>query len=134
MSILVFILLERFAIGGFLKKHSFLAHLYVCFVIPQTWIIFAIPNIKDIGSYFQRLYPFIGKTSEFVYELDYIDALGSGWWMLAAGILLCLPFVRKLYMKHQTNVITVLVLFAVFWASVFMIVQHGSNPFMYFAF
>ena len=134
MSILVFILLERFAIGGFLKKHSILAHLYVCFVIPQTWIIFAIPDIKDIGYYFQRLYPFIGKSGEFVYELDYVDALSSGWWMLAAGVLLCLPFARKLYMKHQTNVITVLVLFAVFWASVYMIVQHGSNPFMYFAF
>ena len=134
MSILAFILLERFAIGGFLKKHSILAHLYVCFVIPQTWIIFAIPDIKDIGYYFQRLYPFIGKSGEFIYELDYVDALSSGWWMLAAGILLCLPFAKKIYMKHQTNVITVLVLFAVFWASVFMIVQHGSNPFMYFAF
>ena len=133
-SILLFILLERFAIGGFLKKHSFLAHLYVCFVIPQTWIIFAIPDIKDIGYYFQRMYPFIGKTSEFVYELDFIDALRSGWWMLLAGVILCLPFLRRLYLKYQTSIVTAAVLFAVFWASVFMLVQHGSNPFMYFAF
>ena len=133
-SILLFILLERFAIGGFLKKHSFLAHLYVCFVIPQTWIIFAIPDIKDIGYYFQRMYPFIGKTSEFVYELDFVDALRSGWWMLLAGVILCLPFLRRLYLKYQTSIVTAAVLFAVFWASVFMLVQHGSNPFMYFAF
>ena len=133
-SILLFILLERFAIGGFLKKHSFLAHLYVCFVIPQTWIIFAIPDIKDIGYYFQRMYPFIGKTSEVVYELDFVDALRSGWWMLLAGVILCLPFLRRLYLKYQTSIVTAAVLFAVFWASVFMLVQHGSNPFMYFAF
>lgn len=131
LTILLFILLEKFLIGEFLKKHEVIAHIYVCFIMLQVWVIFAIPDIREIGDYFTRLYPFLRKANEFVYMQDYIDVLKSKWLYMAAGIFMCLPFCRNRYEKHKTSPVTVIILFIVFWVSIYMLVKKGSNPFMY---
>lgn len=52
VMLLGFILLEKFCIGNFLKEHKVLSHVYLLFVIPQTWVIFRITRLKDVGAYF----------------------------------------------------------------------------------
>ena len=52
VMLLGFILLEKFCIGNFLKKYKVLSHVYLLFVIPQTWVIFRITRLKDVGAYF----------------------------------------------------------------------------------
>ena len=47
VMLLGFILLEKFCIGDFLKEHKVLSHVYLLFVIPQTWVIFRITRLKD---------------------------------------------------------------------------------------
>lgn len=61
--LLFFILLEKFCIGSFLKKHALLSHLYLLFVIPPTWVIFRITKLTDVGAYFTRLFPFSARTA-----------------------------------------------------------------------
>ena len=61
--LLGFILLEKFCIGDFLKEHKVLSHVYLLFVIPQTWVIFRITRLKDVGAYFSRLFPLFGAHS-----------------------------------------------------------------------
>ena len=134
LCLLTFILLERFLLNGFLEKHPAAAHFYVCFVIVQTWVVFAIPDIRDIGNYFTRLYPFLRKANEFVYFQDYVEVLKSKWPFLAAGLFFCLPFFRKWYEKNRKSPVVTVMLFVVFWASVYMIAKQGSNPFMYCSF
>ncbi len=129
--VLVFILLEKFLLKGFLERHGVLAHIYVCFIMLQVWVIFAIPDIHEIGSYFSRLYPFLRKANEFVYMQDYVEVLKSKWSVLAAGIFFCLPFYRNWYEKYKKSPVTVVILLIVFWVSVYMIMKQGSNPFMY---
>lgn len=131
MIILAFILLEKFLLKGFLERHGVLAHIYVCFIMLQVWVVFAIPDIHEIGSYFTRLYPFLRKANEFVYMQDYVEVLKSKWPVLAAGIFFCLPFYRNWYEKYKKSPVTVVILLIVFWASVYMIMKQGSNPFMY---
>ena len=55
VMLLGFILLEKFCIGDFLKEHKVLSHVYLLFVIPQTWVIFRITRLKDVGAYFSRM-------------------------------------------------------------------------------
>lgn len=131
LTVLVFILIEKFLIRGFLEKHAVIAHIYVCFIMLQVWVIFAITDIREVGNYFTRLYPFLRKANEFVYMQDYVEVLKSKWPCMAAGIFFCLPFYRKWYEKHKTSPVTVVILFIVFWASIYLIVKQGSNPFMY---
>ena len=167
VCLLVLILLEKFVFKKFFENHPALGHLYVCFVIPQTWVIFAIPDLKDIGYYFSRLYPDIcslfgrmnagicnligrlspdvynrlglqnltfGGVSEFVNKLDFVEVVNSNWWVVFAGIFLCLPFFRRWFTKRGKGVVMTVFLLAVFWVSVYVISRQGSNPFMYFNF
>ncbi len=51
-----------------------------------------------------------------------------------AGIALCIPAVYELFEKHKRNPIVILLLAAVFWASVYLLCSSAGNPFMYLKF
>ena len=57
------VVIEKLWIGKWLKKSKILSHAYVLFVIPLTWMVFAIPTLPEIGVYFARLFPFFGVGS-----------------------------------------------------------------------
>ena len=55
-----FIVMEKLWLGRLLDAHRGLAHLYVWFLIPLTWVIFAVTDLESLGIYFTRLFPFRG--------------------------------------------------------------------------
>ena len=124
------ILLEKFCIGGFLKKHALLSHLYLLFVIPQTWVIFRITKLSDIGAYFSRLFPFFGTHSA-VSAQDALKLLSSYWWLLLLAVLFCLPQPRRFYEKHRGSLALDLPLFLLFWVCVYFIATSSGNAFLY---
>ena len=126
VMLLAFILLEKFCIGGFLKEHKFLSHLYLLFVIPQTWVVFRITRLSDIVAYFSRLFPFFGTHSA-VSAQDALKLLSSYWWLL----LFCLPQPRRFYEKHRGTLLIDLPLFALFWVCVYFIATSTGNAFLY---
>ena len=130
VMLLAFILLEKFCIGGFLKKHALLSHLYLLFVIPQTWVIFRITKLSDIGAYFSRLFPFFGTHSA-VSAQDALKLLSSYWWLLLLAVLFCLPQPRRFYEKHRGTLLIDLPLFALFWVCVYFIATSTGNAFLY---
>ena len=56
VMLLGFILLEKFCIGDFLKEHNVLSHVYLLFVIPQTWVIFRITKLSDVVTLFPEVF------------------------------------------------------------------------------
>ena len=124
------ILLEKFCIGGFLKKHALLSHLYLLFVIPQTWVIFRITRLSDVGAYFSRLFPFFGTHSA-VSAQDALKLLSSYWWLLLLAVLFCLPQPRRFYEKHRGSLALDLPLFLLFWVCVYFIATSSGNAFLY---
>ena len=124
------ILLEKFCIGGFLKEHKFLSHLYLLFVIPQTWVVFRITRLSDIVAYFSRLFPFFGTHSA-VSAQDALKLLSSYWWLLLLSVLFCLPQPRRFYEKHRGTLLIDLPLFALFWVCVYFIATSTGNAFLY---
>ena len=124
------VVIEKLWIGKWLKKSKILSHVYVLFVIPLTWMVFAIPTLPEIGVYFARLFPFFGvgsavNTGDFAKELTLFIP------ELVGGILLCIPQVYRWCEKHRKNVIVVAALFVVFWYSVYRMANAANNPFMY---
>mgnify|MGYP000693593468 CR=1 FL=1 len=130
VMLLGFILLEKFCIGDFLKEHKVLSHVYLLFVIPQTWVIFRITRLKDVGAYFSRLFPFFGTHSA-VSAQDALKLLSSYWWLLLLGILFCLPQPRRFFEKHRGTPLIDLPLFVLFWVCVYFIATSSGNAFLY---
>ena len=129
VMLLGFILLEKFCIGDFLKEHKVLSHVYLLFVIPQTWVIFRITRLKDVGAYFSRLFPLFGAHSA-ISAQDVLKLLSSYWWLLLA-IFFCLPQPRRFYEKHRGSLLVQLPLFLLFWVCVYFIATSSGNAFLY---
>ena len=62
--------LERLGWGKVLRRSQVISRLYMLLVIPLSWMLFAIPSLKDIGSYIGRLFAFSGGTA--VHARDFL--------------------------------------------------------------
>lgn len=130
----VLLTIERLGLGKLLEKTKVLKHIYVIFLIPLTWVVFALPDMHDIGTYFSRLFPFFTDTAGFVNTKDVIRAFQDYWYILIACVIFCLPFPAKLYEKHKNNKLVILGLLAIFLLSVYRMETQTSNPFLYYQF
>ena len=50
----VLLTIERLGLGKLLAKTKVLKHIYVIFLIPLTWVVFALPNMQDISPVCSR--------------------------------------------------------------------------------
>ena len=128
-----FIALERLFLRRAFENLHILPHVYLLFVIIQTWVIFRIERFNDLVAYFCRLYPFFGDPVSINYG-DFQKYLSSYWWLFAIGILLCLPQPRRWYERHRNNPLVWIPLFALFWVSVYFLSTGSGSEFLYFRF
>ena len=119
----LFIMLEKLFYGEGLKKLPVLRNLYVLFLIPLTWVIFAITDLHQLLIYFGRLFPVFGGTGIAVNTGDFL-----------AGGLLCIPGVFDFLEMHRKNPLVIAGLLLIFWYSVYFMASSGENPFLYFQF
>lgn len=134
MVLFALIMLERFVIGKYLERFKVLGHLYMLFVIPLTWLVFAVTDISQLGVYFCRLLPFIPQQAYPVLEHDYLKYLGIYWKFFLAGAVFSTDLPERIYKKIKDTIAIKLVLLAVFWLSVYCIYKGMNDPFMYFRF
>lgn len=131
----VLLTIERLGLGKLLAKTKVLKHIYVIFLIPLTWVVFALPNMQDIATYFSRLFPFFAdNTASFVNTKDVIRALHDYWYLLIACVVFCLPFPSRLYEKHKNSKLVILGLVLIYLMSVYKMQTQTSNPFLYYQF
>lgn len=128
------IILEKLFYGKLLNKIPVLGNLYVILLIPLTWVVFAITDLKQLGVYFGRLFPFIGGEGVAVNGQDIVRYAGNYGGFFVVGILLCIPAVFDFLEKHRKNAFVVFGLLLLFWYSVYFLVSSGGNPFMYLKF
>lgn len=132
-ALFALIVLEKFALRRVFGKLRVLPHLYLLFVIVQTWVVFRIEQLDDLAAYFSRLYPFFG-ASDAINSADFLKYFSSYWWLFAVGIFLCLPQPRRWYERYRNNPLVWLPLFAMFWISVYFLATGSGSSFLYFRF
>lgn len=133
LSLWLFITLERTLFSKWrLGKYNIPGHLYVWFVIPLTWMCFAIADLRELGIYFGRMFGFIKGVS--VYSGDFAKALGNYGIFFLIGLILCTPLPEKLYKKCRDSLPGMLLLALLFWLCIWRIQAEGNNPFMYLRF
>lgn len=130
----LFIMLEKLFYGERLKKLPVLCNLYVLFLIPLTWVIFAITDLHQLLIYFGRLFPVFGGTGIAVNTGDFLKYAGTYGKLFLAGGLLCIPGVFDFLEKHRKNPLVIAGLLLIFWYSVYFMASSGENPFLYFQF
>ena len=130
----LFIMLEKLFYGEGLKKLPVLRNLYVLFLIPLTWVIFAITDQHQLLIYFGRLFPVFGGTGVAVNTGDFLKYAGTYGKLFLAGGLLCIPGVFDFLEKHRKNPLVIAGLLLIFWYSVYFMASSGENPFLYFQF
>lgn len=128
------IIFEKLWYGKYLSKIPVIGNLYVILLIPLTWVVFAITDLKQLGIYFGRLFPFIGGAGVAVNSQDIIKYSQNYGGLFLAGILLCIPGVFNFYEKHRKNWVVILLLAIIFWYCVYFMASSAGNPFMYLKF
>ena len=126
------IMLERFYIGEYLKEHRIVAHLYMALVIPLTWLLFAVTDMKQLGTYLVRLIPFIPHSGN-IKPGDCAEHWAVYWKYFIACFVFCTPIPERIYKKIKRSPVTAFLLLAVFWGAVYFMYRRGGadDPFLY---
>lgn len=117
---------------GFMQKLRVLPHIFLWFIIPVTWMCFAITDVQELYIYIGRMFGFVSGIN--VRSNDWIMALEDYGPLLAGCFAACTPVVRKIFEKCKDHFIFKFVMAALFWICVRRIGIDGDNPFMYFRF
>ncbi len=131
----VFIALEKLFLRRILEKSWVFSHLYTLLLIPVSWMFFAITKAEDIWIYLSRMFaPIINSVGINVYALDYVKYGRLYGPFILAAIVFALPWPERLIRKYSGKWPVILLLFILFWLSVYEIAINSNNPFMYFKF
>ena len=124
--------LERLGWGKVLRRSQVISRLYMLLVIPLSWMLFAIPSLKDIGSYIGRLFGFSGGTA--VHARDFLVYGRQYAVVLVIGLLVSTPLPEKLWRRIRTSPLETVLLLVLFWVCVYCMAVATNDPFMYFSF
>lgn len=130
----VLLTLEKNVYGKLLERTHILKHLYIIFLIPLTWMVFAIPDMHQLGTYFTRLFPFLSSGEIQSNTRDVMLALSSYWKILISCVLFCTPLPLHYYKKYQKSGFCILVLLFIFIFAIRAMMTQTNNPFLYFQF
>ena len=135
LSLFLIIVLERLIVfkrlPGFLSK--IIGKINVLVLIPLTWVVFAISDLKMLGDYFMRLFPFFGQGIA-VNDNDFFKNVGVYWTVLVPGLILLIPKVFETWENHRRNPLFTVLWIGLFWVCIYSISGAAGNPFMYFRF
>lgn len=59
-----FIFIEKLCLKKYLDRYRWLGHLYMLLLIPLSWAVFAITDIKQLGIFLGRLFSLPGKRAD----------------------------------------------------------------------
>ena len=126
----LFIVLEKFCLGNFLDRHKVFSHLYVWFVIPLTWVIFAVTDFDSLKIYFTRLFPFWGGGIA-VNERDWLYHGRHYVGFFLAALAVSCTAADYLWKKYWDTLLAKALLLGLFWLCVYRLSNGLQNPFMY---
>ena len=133
LVLFLIIIVEKFVLSKWEKAFKIIGRINVIVLIPCTWVIFAITAVRRLCTYGLRLFP-VFDNGIAVNHRDILFLLPSYWPYLLMGLVLVIPFVQTLFRKHKDNILVTLLLFVMFWISIFSLANSTGNPFMYLRF
>lgn len=133
ISFFVFIAIEKLFLGKWLERSKVIGHLYVIFLIPISWVVFAISDFTTLKQYLGSMF---GHTSGTVLMgmSQFQNYVHTYWWLLLICIIFATPLPYNLFRKQRQKPWMIAILVGIFFLSVYEILKGSSNPFLYFNF
>lgn len=125
---------EKYLTGKFLNSHPAIGHIYMLLIIPLTWAVFAVSDMRELGVLFTRLFPFFGTGALSVFKYDYLKYLKEYYPFFIASILFSTRLPYKLLERIRNSVLVPILLLAIFFASIYCMYKGFDDPFLYFRF
>lgn len=125
------IAIEKFGVKDFMDSHRAVGHIYMVLLIPLQWMIFAISDLKGLGTFYGRL---IGIGGVAVSSGDWLTELGHIWWILIIAVVLSTDLGKKLYYRFKDSVFIWIPLVLILAAVIYCLHMGLDDPFMYFRF
>ena len=117
-----------------MERTHILKHAYIIFIIPLTWMVFAISDMHQLGTYFTRLFPFLSSQETQSNTRDVMLALHNYWKILIPCVLFCTPLPLHYYKKYRKSGFCLIILILIFIFSIRAMMTQTNNPFLYFQF
>lgn len=133
MLFFVILTVEKNSYGKRLEKSKILGHVYTLIIIPITWVVFAITDIRQLGAYLGNMFG-IHRAQVMVGGQQLTRYLQEYWVLLIVCMLFLTPVPRRVYNKCKDRWFMVIALLFIFWFSVHEIMVGSNNPFLYFRF
>lgn len=129
----VLISVEKKGFGKWLESKKYAGHLYIMILIPVTWMIFAITDMKQLLYYLQNM---IGIHASNVIVgsgqvMRYLKEYGV---LFIFCILFSTPYPMDMYRKYKQKWYVIVLVALIFCFSVYEIMTGSDNPFLYFRF
>lgn len=135
LLLFVLISIEKSGFGTLLNRFPIMGHIYMAFVIPLNWLVFAISQPAQILIYLKRLFPFLVKPGTYTWFAgDYLKYGQIYGLTLIAGLIFMTDFPRRIYNRYRHTFITALGLIILFWICIYCIKMGMDDPFLYFRF
>lgn len=123
--------LEKGIYGKFMEKYRVIGHIYMFFVIPISWLMFASGDMEFLTEYMQRL---VGIQGDAFFENDYIKYIEDYGALLITGFILSVVPLHDTFDKIKRKFPVYVLLVAVFVYSVYCMYMGLNDPFLYFQF
>lgn len=127
------LIIEKYAIGSFLKKYRWIGHIWTLFAVVIGWMLFANTSFTSLGQYFQMLFglggtQFVNATTLYFIRTSLI--------LLVLGILFSTPIPHKLNERLLVKLpkLSVVLHVFLFLLCIAALVYQSYNPFLYFRF
>lgn len=139
MFTFLLLVIEKFCTLRFLEGKHWLtqicSRLYMLLIIPVSWTIFNITDLTLLKNYLSRMFCIPLKGSVLENSMANLARLfGNYWWLLLLCLLCCTPLPIKLFRRYGRYIWFKILLFVLFWLSIYQLAIGGSNPFLYFRF
>lgn len=125
---------EKFIYGKVLNKIPVLGHIYMIFLIPLTWALFAIDDAWQLKMFFLRLFPFGEQGVWSVFRHDYLKYLQQYYPFFIAGFLFSTRLPFNILKKIKSKLVIVIILLGILAGSVYCMYNKMDDPFLYFRF
>ncbi len=127
------IALEKKGFGKWLESKKIAGHLYVILLIPVTWMVFAITDMRQLLHYLQNMIG-IHLSDVIVGSEQVVRYLKEYGVLFIFCILFSTSCPMDLYRKYKQKWYVIAIIAVIFCLSVYEIMSGSDNPFLYFRF
>ena len=128
----IWLIVEKYLIGGWLDRHRVTGRFYTAFVVIIGWMIFSLTDLGELGKYLLSMTGFYGGMGDVSVRLI-LSGYGA---VLLAGTLGLIPAPGRVrdFIFRRFRILVFIIELALMVLCISSLIRDRYNPFLYFRF